>query len=59
MAGILIASANAKTRAGQHPDSKQEAIIRIAALTGKGDLSKLNMALTNGLEGETFIQTPI
>ena len=50
MAVIVTTAANAQTNAAQDLDSKQQAIVRISALTGKGDLSKLNAALNTGLD---------
>lgn len=50
MTVILTVTVNAQTTADKALDSKQQAIIRIAALTGKGDLEKLNTELNGGLE---------
>ncbi len=50
MAVIVSTSANAQTNAEQNLDSKQQAIVRISALTGKGDLEKLKTELNAGLE---------
>jgi 4-carboxymuconolactone decarboxylase len=50
MAVIVTTTTNAQTNAAQDLDPKQQAIIRIAALTGKGDLTKLTTELTSGLE---------
>lgn len=41
---------NAQTKSARNLDHKQQAIVRISALTGKGDLPKLKMALNAGLE---------
>src|SRR5690606_22189241 len=50
MAVIATTGANAQTKAAPGLDSKQQAIVRISALTGKGDLSKLKTELNAGLE---------
>lgn len=50
MAVMVTTSANAQTNAEQNLDSKQQAIVRISALTGKGDLEKLKTELNAGLE---------
>jgi len=50
MAAIVTTSTNAQTNAAQNLDSKQQAIVRISALTGKGDLSKLKTELNAGLD---------
>lgn len=50
MAVIVNTTTNAKTNAEGNLDSKQQAIVRISALTGKGDLSKLKIELNAGLE---------
>lgn len=50
MAVIVATSTNAQTNAAQDLDSKEQAIIRIAAFTGKGDLSKLKEELDTGLD---------
>lgn len=50
MAIVVSNSTNAQTNEDQNLDSKQEAIIRIAALTGKGDLDKLKTELNTGLD---------
>ena len=47
---IVGTSANSQTNAEQNLDSKQQAIVRISALTGKGDLEKLKEELSGGLE---------
>lgn len=47
---ILATTVQAQTNATQNLDSKQQAIVRIAALTGKGDLEKLKTELSAGLE---------
>lgn len=49
MAIIVSATTNAQTIARQNLDNKQQSIVRIAALTGKGDLSKLKTDLKAGL----------
>ena len=50
MAVIVNTTTNAQTNAEENLDSKQQAIVRISALTGKGDLSKLKIELNAGLE---------
>ncbi|QNL51838.1 carboxymuconolactone decarboxylase family protein [Olivibacter sp. SDN3] len=50
MAVIVTSNANAQINADQNLDSKQQAIVRISALTGKGDLAKLEAELNAGLE---------
>lgn len=50
LAVIFIMSADAQTNTMQSLNQKQQAIIRIAALTGKGDLEKLKNELDAGLE---------
>jgi len=50
MAIVVSNSTNAQTNEDQNLDSKQEAIIRIAALTAKGDLDKLKTELNTGLD---------
>ncbi|WP_240768446.1 carboxymuconolactone decarboxylase family protein [Olivibacter sp. XZL3] len=50
MAVTVSTSINAQPNADQNLDSKQQAIVRIAALTGKGDLEKLKTELNGGLE---------
>lgn len=47
---ILATAVNAQTTVGQNLDSKQKAIVGIAGLTGKGDLSKLPDELNRGLD---------
>ncbi|RZM25645.1 MAG: carboxymuconolactone decarboxylase [Pedobacter sp.] len=42
--------ANAQTKSAQNLDQKQQAIVRISALTGKGELLKLKTALSAGLD---------
>lgn len=49
MAVIVITSINVQTNAAQNLDSKQEALIRISARTGKGDLDNLKTELNAGL----------
>jgi 4-carboxymuconolactone decarboxylase len=48
---ILLSSAivNAQAKAEQNLNDQQRAIVRISALTGKGELQKLKMALNAGL----------
>ncbi|HTN36193.1 MAG TPA: carboxymuconolactone decarboxylase family protein, partial [Arachidicoccus sp.] len=46
---IVSATTNAQIIARQNLDNKQRSIVRIAALTGKGDLSKLKTELRAGL----------
>ncbi len=50
MAVIVGASANAQTNTAQKLDSRQQAIVRISVLTGKGDLEKLKTELSAGLD---------
>ena len=50
MAAIATTSTNAQTNAAQNLDGKQQAIVRISALTGKGDLGKLKTELNAGLD---------
>ena len=50
MAVMVTTSTNAQTNATQHLDSKQQALIRISALTGKGDLGNLKTGLNAGLD---------
>ncbi|MEH6309123.1 carboxymuconolactone decarboxylase family protein [Olivibacter sp. CPCC 100613] len=50
MTVIFTTSIHAQTRNNQNLDTKQQAIIRIAGLTGKGDLSKLKDQLNAGLD---------
>lgn len=50
MAVIVTTTTNAQTNAEENLDGKQQAIVRIAALTGKGDLEKLKTELNGGLE---------
>ncbi|MDM8174137.1 MULTISPECIES: carboxymuconolactone decarboxylase family protein [Olivibacter] len=50
LAVSVTMSANAQTKAAQDLDPKQQAIIRIAALTGKGSLEQLKEELKAGLE---------
>ncbi|HWK99868.1 MAG TPA: carboxymuconolactone decarboxylase family protein [Parapedobacter sp.] len=50
MAVIVAANTNAQTNAAQHLDSKQQALIRISALTGKGELGDLKTELNAGLD---------
>lgn len=47
---ILTTTVNAQTTGEQNLDTKQQAIVGIAALTGKGDLSKLPAQLNAGLD---------
>lgn len=41
---------NAQTKAGQDLTDKQQAVVRISAFTGKGELQKLKTALNTGLD---------
>lgn len=50
MTVALITTVNGQTTGSQNLDKKQQAIISIAALTGKGDLSKLPAQLNAGLD---------
>ena len=50
MTVALITTVNAQTTGSQDLDKKQQAIVRIAALTGKGDLEKLSTELNAGLD---------
>lgn len=50
MAVIATTSTNAQTNAASDLGSKEQALIRIAALTGKGDLAKLKVELNAGLD---------
>ncbi len=50
MAVIATTSTNAQTNAASDLGSKERALIRIAALTGKGDLAKLRTELNVGLD---------
>ncbi|MCJ7935728.1 MAG: carboxymuconolactone decarboxylase family protein [Chryseobacterium sp.] len=50
MAIITANATNAQTTTGQNLDNRQQAIVRISALAGKGDLSKLKTELNAGLE---------
>ncbi|HEU4788652.1 MAG TPA: carboxymuconolactone decarboxylase family protein [Flavobacterium sp.] len=47
---ILTANMNAQTDSVQHLSNKQQAIISIAAVTAKGDLTKLKIELNTGLD---------
>lgn len=50
MALVLTTTVNAQTAGDQNLDTKQQAMVGIAALTGKGDLSKLPAQLHAGLD---------
>lgn len=50
IAVIVTTTTNAQTNADGNLDSKRKAIVRISALTGNGDLSKLKIELNAGLE---------
>ena len=50
MAVIVTTSINGQANAEQNLDCKQQAIVRISALTGKGDLAGLEAELSAGLE---------
>ncbi|SMD16949.1 carboxymuconolactone decarboxylase family protein [Pedobacter nyackensis] len=50
MTMMVAPAVNAQTGTDQNLTAKQQAIVRIAALTGKGDLAKLKMELNTGLE---------
>lgn len=47
---IIATAANAQTATSQNLSAKQQALVRISAVTGKGDLSKLKTELNGGLE---------
>lgn len=58
MAVVFTNTVNAQTNTDQSLTAQQEAIVRIAALTGKGDLENLKTELDAGLEaGLTVNQT--
>ncbi|HWW40713.1 carboxymuconolactone decarboxylase family protein [Pedobacter sp.] len=50
MAVIITTGTNAQTNPTQDLDSKQQAIVRISSLTGKGELVKLKTELNKGLD---------
>ncbi len=50
MTVILTITVNAQTGTDQNLTAKQQAIVSIAAVTGKGDLSKLKTELKTGLD---------
>jgi len=50
MTVILATTVNAQTVDDQNLSTKQQAIVRIAAVSGKGDLSKLKAELNAGLD---------
>ena len=50
MAVVFTNTVNAQTNTNQRLTAQQEAIVRIAALTGKGDLENLKTELDAGLE---------
>lgn len=50
MTMIIATAANAQTATSQNLSAKQQALVRISAVTGKGDLSKLKTELNGGLE---------
>ncbi|WP_233602833.1 carboxymuconolactone decarboxylase family protein [Pedobacter sp. KBW06] len=50
MTMIIATAANAQTGTSQNLSAKQQALVRISAVTGKGDLSKLKTELNAGLE---------
>lgn len=50
MAVMVSTNANAQTNTEQNLDHRQLAIVRISALTGKGDLEKLKTELSTGLD---------
>ncbi|UIR57694.1 carboxymuconolactone decarboxylase family protein [Sphingobacterium sp. SRCM116780] len=50
MVMIVSTMAGAQTNTEQNLSVKQQAFVRISALTGKGDLQKLKPALTSGFE---------
>ncbi|SHF46755.1 carboxymuconolactone decarboxylase family protein [Pedobacter caeni] len=50
MTMIIATSANAQTGTSQNLSAKQQALVRISAVTAKGDLSKLKIELNAGLE---------
>lgn len=47
---FLCSTANAQTNVKQSLDNKQQAIVRISSLTGKGNLPELKTALNAGLD---------
>lgn len=47
---VFTSTVNAQAVEDKHLDKKQQAIIGIAALSGKGDLEKLKTALNDGLQ---------
>lgn len=47
---VILTTVNAQTTEDKNLDEKQQAIVRIAALTGKGNLEKLKIELNGGLE---------
>lgn len=50
MVVIITTTTSAQTNVEQNLDSKQKALARIAAVTAKGDLTKLKIELNTGLE---------
>jgi 4-carboxymuconolactone decarboxylase len=50
LATLVATSVNAQTNDGQNLSMKQQAIVRISAFAGKGDLTKLKAELNTGLE---------
>ncbi len=54
---ILLSSVivNAQAKAEQNLNDQQRAIVRISALTGKGDLQKLKAALNTGLDASLTV----
>lgn len=50
-----VSTVNAQTEAVQNLNKKQQAIIRIAAVTAKGDLEKLKIELNSGLDDRLTI----
>ncbi len=50
VAALVSTTLNAQDAGEQSLDAKQQAIVRISALTGRGDLAKLKTELVNGLE---------
>jgi 4-carboxymuconolactone decarboxylase len=50
LAMVVATAVNAQTDAGQNLNVKQQAMVRISAFAGKGDLAKLKAELNTGLE---------
>ncbi|WP_245588124.1 hypothetical protein [Algoriphagus terrigena] len=52
---LVTANVNAQTGEKQTLDSKQQAIVRIAAVTARGDLGKLQDELNAGLDADVTV----